>query len=396
MRRESISIRLLLALCISLLVHGIALAPLLGFSAFPAKKLLLNADEKQPTEAPQQTPPEPDPLTLGIDADTPSSLTWIGYDEYQEQIAQHAPMDQAALTENPSVASAQPAPTPAPTPAEAAAESPQPPPPPVLAHADVQSPKASPDQPVDQPDSRHPDPTRNPPLTPESIDPPESPDAPVAPPSAAPLPFTDPLITIDSPDDAPTFALPQPEKDDEFNLPPSASQPDAQDSEQPTDADTPTEHPADSPNPSANPSPATPPSTPNPGDPADADSDPTSIVNVPEKNWRLGKPLAAHGLTVRPHRPQFTNLQAVTAAGANPLCRIVFDRTGRVPKIAPDGLPDQYMPVRAEILQSSGNSEIDFAIKTSLYRWRASGKALDQLKDKQTIELQIRLILFSR
>ena len=116
-----------------------------------------------------------------------------------------------------------------------------------------------------------------------------------------------------------------------------------------------------------------------PGAQADKESDATSIIDVPPEKWRLGKPLAAHGLELKPRRPTIDVLTMLTAAPGNPLCQINFGRSGE--------------PKAAAILRGSGDSRVDDAILASLYRWRASGKELDGLSNDQTIEVRIHMLL---
>jgi hypothetical protein len=118
---------------------------------------------------------------------------------------------------------------------------------------------------------------------------------------------------------------------------------------------------------------------PNAGAHSDRESDPSSIIDVPKEQWKEGKPLAARGLEIKPRKPDMPILTSLTAWPANPLCRISFDRAG--------------VPARAVILQSTGDSRVDSAIEASLYRWRASGRQLDELRRGQTVDLTIRLLI---
>ena len=115
------------------------------------------------------------------------------------------------------------------------------------------------------------------------------------------------------------------------------------------------------------------------GTPAEKESDPTSIIDVPRENWQLGKPIAAQGVQIRPRKPSFTTVVLLTAAPANPLCEIHFRHDGK--------------PALARILESSGDTRVDEAILNSLYRWSAAGKRLDALADDETITVRIRIVL---
>ncbi len=94
---------------------------------------------------------------------------------------------------------------------------------------------------------------------------------------------------------------------------------------------------------------------------------------------KIGKPLSAQGLEIKTRRPDFTNLQRLTALPGNPLYEIAFDRTGRPRKVKP--------------LELAGDKGIDAAVQASLYRWRAKGKPLKILGPKETLKFRIRIML---
>ena len=72
----------------------------------------------------------------------------------------------------------------------------------------------------------------------------------------------------------------------------------------------------------------------------------------------------------------------MTAAPANPVCLIRFGREG--------------VPLSASILKSSGDQRVDDAILASLYRWRAEGRQLEELRGDETIDVEMRLLLNRR
>lgn len=115
------------------------------------------------------------------------------------------------------------------------------------------------------------------------------------------------------------------------------------------------------------------------GNASEMESDPTSTLEVPLTDIKLGKPIAGHGLQIKPRRPSFTTLTMLTAAPGNPLVEIRFPRSGR--------------PVLAQILESSGDRRVDEAILNSLYRWRARGKQLESLGEGQSIPIRLRIVL---
>ena len=123
MEQRSSSRLLLLGLVVSLLLHAAVLVPaLVGvMTAETAGPGGLNARfEPEDFFTPPEEPPD-DSVKLGIDESTESSMTWIGYDEYEEHLAALAETEQAAFTDStmggtPSEPASSPAPAPAPEP----------------------------------------------------------------------------------------------------------------------------------------------------------------------------------------------------------------------------------------------------------------------------------------
>lgn len=120
---------------------------------------------------------------------------------------------------------------------------------------------------------------------------------------------------------------------------------------------------------------------PDEGDPSDMESDATSIIDVPFDKIRLGKPVAGYGLELKPVKPDFTLLELMSARPENPLIEISFPGSG--------------IPRNAKLIEKTGNKNIDDAILSSLYRWRAKGKRLADLGENKTIKIQIRILLTS-
>ncbi|MCA9295385.1 MAG: energy transducer TonB [Phycisphaerales bacterium] len=69
----------------------------------------------------------------------------------------------------------------------------------------------------------------------------------------------------------------------------------------------------------------------------------------------------------------------MTTNTCNPVVRIEFDAAGT--------------PVRASILRTSCDDRFDRALLASLYRWRAEGKALDDLAHDQTTSITLEILL---
>lgn len=116
-----------------------------------------------------------------------------------------------------------------------------------------------------------------------------------------------------------------------------------------------------------------------PGDLSDRESDPTSVIEVPEASWQNGRPLAANGITLRPVRPRFTTLSKLDGIAQNPTGELVIGRDG--------------VPQSARIVRTSGNRGVDDAIRAALFKWRASGTQLDRLKPGATVTIRLRLVM---
>jgi len=117
------------------------------------------------------------------------------------------------------------------------------------------------------------------------------------------------------------------------------------------------------------------------GELSDRESDATSIIEVPMNAWHLGRPLAAQGIVLRPVRPRFTVLNRLDGIARNPIGELVLGRDG--------------VPISARIVRSTGNGGVDQAIRSALFKWRASGEQLEKLKPGQTLTIRLRLIMLS-
>jgi hypothetical protein len=327
---------LLLGLLVSLLLHASVLVPaLVGVMTSETDNpgRLLARFEPDDFLPPPEDQPEEESVKLGIDESTETTMTWIGYDEYQEHLAALAETDQAAFTDsatgaNPSEAASTPSPAAEPQPPDSAQdESGETTDPLAELEAWLEASQVGPGPPVGEPTD----------------------------PNAETQAIEDLIESLERMlSEAPD---PQPQRETTPPQPPKPEQP-----AQPSESD-------------AQP---TPPGE--PADPSDQESDATSAVEVPIDNIKLGKPLAAHGLRIKPRRPEFTTLTMLTAAPNNPLAELRFRRDGK--------------PQRVRLLKSSGDARIDEGILNSLYRWRASGKRLQELKRGETIPIRIKIVLF--
>lgn len=109
------------------------------------------------------------------------------------------------------------------------------------------------------------------------------------------------------------------------------------------------------------------------------ESDASSIIDVPMRNWQNGKPLARKGITLQTFRPKFSTLNIIDGIAFNPIVELVIGR---------DGVPQHVV-----ISRSSGNPSVNEAIRAALFKWRATGKQVDQLKPGQTITIRLKLIM---
>lgn len=272
-----------------------------------------NPEDFTPPHEPEEI--EEEETRLGLEVDSPSTLTWVGYEEYEEHIAALAKMDQAAFIEE------------------------------LMAALPPARPPNTTSKKEEQPASSN--------AEPPVIDP-------------------DQMIAFQTLMEAITRML---RDQGEANPRRENSETPAQKKAEKAPEANKTSEPREPAPPAAEAVPV----TPTPGDQADKESDPTSVIDAKPENWKLGKPLATSGLELKPRKPVFTTLQTLTSAPGNPLCRLHFDSDG--------------VPTDVEILESSGNNEVDAVIKASLYRWRAKGKSLATLKKDETRDVTIRIVL---
>ncbi len=278
-RRASTAV--LLGLAVSLVLHATILLPALinVMSGEVTPMRVLRADFNPEDFMTAEI--EPDRAKLGIDESTVSTMTWIGYEDYQEHLAAIADVEQAAFQTAPTGSEASPA-----------------------------------------------SPSESPPPTPDTPDPRDDP-------STSPDPFDEleawfdaeegegpPLGEVTSPDarsqaiediierieqmmqDTPEPRLPEPE---------------------------PAPRPQD-PAP-LEPAPAKPQPAGQPAVQSDRESDATSTIEVTMEQLTLGRPLAAQGLLIKPRKPVFTTLTLMTATPSNPKAELRFRRDGKPARV---------------------------------------------------------------
>lgn len=300
----------------------------------------LHPNDQQAVQPPEfNPPPEQDTIKLGIEESEASTLTWIGYEQYREHMARLSELEQAQFIAGGGAAGGGGDPTP-------------------------------PNEPSLEPTPSEPQPPQP---TPEPL--PEQPSLPEVPDSALPTPSeTQQEGTAAKPaqDAADTTAR------DESQQP--ATSPPA-----PTGGDN-----------APQPGPRTPkvgpsgsgaedlPPVPNA---SDRDSDAAAIVPVNVK--RPGGPVAAQGLQVRTFRPILTPLDEMQFGRISIVVKLAFDRRGK-PRRVFIGTPD---PKRKTMRWKPATSMSGYLGKviTSLYRWRASGKDLQDLEQGETLPIVFEL-----
>ncbi|MCW5777365.1 MAG: hypothetical protein KIS87_13085 [Phycisphaeraceae bacterium] len=328
----------------SLLVHvGAAMALAInvpGFWASPGPEL-------QGADLPSPESPEPPRVRPGIERSKEVTINWLGFERPTPHEAALSTVDQAALNpETPGVpADAEAVPQPvtavaAPPPAETPADAASPAPAPVEA-----APVLASDRPAVESGALV--------AAEERVV--------VAPVIGPPLP---PAEAAEASPEAPPPALPEPRP-------------------QPTPQAQPSEQPA----------PPSPPA-PTPGVEASIESTKESPATStrPPVEVSPGQPVAAEGLDIETVRPRWTLVTRMTALPRNPVVRVTFGRDGRVARA-------EFVPGR-----NTGYADVDGPLLDAVYRWRARGRALDELPagvggaegEAAGITLEFRLVLGTR
>ena len=371
---------LLIGLVFSLIFHAAVLLPILidvSTNDSPERFVELASAIEPPAPEPEAQQPE-----LGIEESMTKTMNWIGYEEYEEHLARLGETDQAEFIMQPSGGGGTPPPTPE-----------RPPSPPSNQPVTQETVK-------DQPNKLEEIVSAKPSLSEDR--PPSELDAQI--PQAPLKPDADRIETTTAektnPDakegDKPEERTPQPGAPQKPDQPKDTPQKEEPPKETPQKEEPKKEEPQKEPEatPPSNPQPPTPPrpeSDPGKGpgkgegdsgengNAADRESDATSIVDVPPELWKRGKPLAAKGVELQTRRPVINTLTQISARFGSPVVEIQFNSKGK--------------PVRARILVSSGDRRLDEPILDSLYRWRAKGEKLSELKDGETFDVKLRFVL---
>lgn len=332
------------AVLFSIAFHLFVLIPVVLLILSPSTSAREVSDEvSQPPETPLTQPP------LGGEEGSPSSLVWIGYDTYQEHLAQLADVEQAAFTPSPAGnPSAQPSLVTPSTPGQDNTGQDQ------RTTLPINEPMASNDQPTtDQP---------------KEIDETQQPQGLIQAPISTNGKKTIAMAPVLGP--GPMILIPL----SEMTAPTASTSPQTTTSQEPTKQETAAPGSGEAPTAKQT----------EPGTPADRASDATSTIDVPIKDWKLGRPLQAVGYEILTTKPQLTPLQQVSGTlGMRefPIVEVVFLSIGR---------PDDV-----RIIRSSGNRRADEILRQSVFKWRAQGKELESRDKDDPLVVRIK-ITFTR
>ena len=339
------------------LFSGNYLAPADGRESERARPDRSDADEEENSAV----PPDPDLVPLGNDDPNFAAVAWISHDDYQDLIAPTSETVQPALQEmvDPVEEAAHRVEATNPAPPSRETE-----PMPTATHF-AQATPAEPRPPAE------PEPLA-PPLdvpTPQEADP----DDPTPPTPEAPGRQQEPLPELEATDQgqvAEAEPAPEPVKAPE----PAKTQ--GRSRKNPL-----AKKPAAPKTPTAERAAATPPTSNRPAKPtasprSDREAPPVDIKPDVER-VRVGRVFTAQGIEIKPAVPRISVQTSLTAmrAGIRVPVSVTFDTKGRV--------------VDAKLKGRSGYPEIDSPIRSSLYRWSASGKKLATMKRPFRVTIDI-------
>lgn len=339
--------RLPLAVVGSLLIHTAVILPLFmaSLNATTARSLTranLHADD---LAMPEQ---DDDEVKLGLAESSASTMTWVGFEDYEKHMAALADIEQAAFTVAPEQG----------TPVESPGEE-------LIETTAVAEPSRSvePGPPV-------------PPIPPAMAEMPTAPAEPLEPTMNAERPTPAPS-TVDSLMTLLTLVEQfAPVQELRERTETTANRPTANPTPSPVEPTPKPTHP-EQPNGAAPKAGDLDSDEPTPGVVSDRQSSATSTIEF--RDLKAGRPIAAEGLELKPRRPELTTFQRLTTNPCNPVVRIEFDAAGT--------------PVRAAILRTSCDDRFDRALLASLYRWRAVGDRLNDLAADQTTAITLEILL---
>ena len=113
------------------------------------------------------------------------------------------------------------------------------------------------------------------------------------------------------------------------------------------------------------------------------EADASSVVQT--LTYHPGKPIAGQGLEIATVRPRFSVTVQAISRPRNPTVRILFGRDGRVRRA-------EFVRVKGRRM-GTGSVHIDGPLMDAIYRWTAKGVALESLGKKDTLPVEIHLLL---
>ncbi len=134
-----------------------------------------------------------------------------------------------------------------------------------------------------------------------------------------------------------------------------------------------------------------------PGRPAPRESDAVAkIATVDLQKWT--SPAVGQGIEIRPVRPRWPTHFMLGRLPRPALVEITFHR----PKDRPGGVDGPAVVKLAEFarlerpdgtfeIRSSGDAAVDSIVLNTIYQWTATGAQIDELKDKETLTVRVRL-----
>lgn len=110
---------------------------------------------------------------------------------------------------------------------------------------------------------------------------------------------------------------------------------------------------------------------------SDRESPPTQRLRETVE-WQSGAVRVPRGIEIKPVAPRFSAVTRSIAAPINPEAILHFDGSGRV--------------LRVDLVVSSGWENVDGPVIAALYKWRASGRRVEALREGQTLEVPVRML----
>ncbi len=351
---------------LSLLVHLMTAG---GFARYAQVRSGADLDSTNDISIPDMpVPPQPedDPLRLGREDAKSASITWLGVLENPvEGDAPESEVDQAELAINTGIEElAQPTPAQVTPPIEPVVEvTPEPAQPEPNDPEPAQEPETKPEQPqepIEQPEQRTPVESTEPEVA-TSL---EAVPAEITDPDPQPIPVTDP-VEVEPVPEPPVQEVSEPQEEQEQTE--SQSEPQTIPS-----------------------TPATTASQGKPGEEDDRDSIASMIKRATESTYdNLNRPLSGAGLEIKPSKPAFSRTTLFTQNPRNPIVLIRFNAEGKV--IFADFIRDK----EKKRVYDTGSRSVDEPLISAIYKWRASGKQLQDLDPddpKSYIEISMKII----